>query len=213
MIVPEIDLRKLHGAARLQGNRPTCLAFALSDINGHRNACDDLLSPEYLYREAARLMKGWKPHGGLDVYAAVEAVRMLGQPTDESCPYLDKEPTLPLAANQIYGPLYVGNYPVQLPSFDKIVRSLRAGKSVGMVVRLTSDFLLVDGQTARIEFSNNVMTGMSHAVVAVGLGWYTDTNEPHLLIRNSWGVDWGYEGHAWLPQNYVNVHAVCTFGE
>lgn len=50
-----------------------------------------------------------------------------------------------------------------------------------------------------------------HAIVAVG---YDDRIEiPHpvnettttgaLLIRNSWGTDWGMEGYGWLPYDYV----------
>ena len=44
-----------------------------------------------------------------------------------------------------------------------------------------------------------------HAVVAVG---YDDnrkigSNKGALLIRNSWGKEWGDRGYGWLPYEYV----------
>ena len=36
-MIAEIDLRAVHGGIRDQGERPTCMAFALSDLNGHRH--------------------------------------------------------------------------------------------------------------------------------------------------------------------------------
>ena len=38
-----------------------------------------------------------------------------------------------------------------------------------------------------------------HAVLAIG---YDDVNRK-LLIRNSWGEDWGDKGYAWLPYSYI----------
>ena len=40
-----------------------------------------------------------------------------------------------------------------------------------------------------------------HAVVAVAHGVFGA--ERAILVRNSWGADWGIAGHAWLPQSYL----------
>jgi C1A family cysteine protease len=50
---------------------------------------------------------------------------------------------------------------------------------------------------------DNVQGG--HAVVAVG---YDDTkiigtSVGALLIRNSWGTNWGEQGYGWLPYDYI----------
>ena len=96
-ITPTIDLRATHGRARQQGQRKTCLAFALSDLNGHRHSRPAQLSPEHLYREAAAHMPGWKPDGGLTLEAALRAVSAPGQALEAAVPYQDADPPLPLA--------------------------------------------------------------------------------------------------------------------
>lgn len=58
---------------------------------------------------------------------------------------------------------------------------------------------------------------LNHAVVAVGL--VTENNQDYLLVRNSWGTNWGFEGYfkiptsmhcgimnnAWLPTTQMHV--------
>lgn len=39
-----------------------------------------------------------------------------------------------------------------------------------------------------------------HAVLAVGYNELTQK----LLVRNSWGVDWGLDGYFWMPFNYLH---------
>ena len=41
-----------------------------------------------------------------------------------------------------------------------------------------------------------------HAVVAVGHGSFG--SEDLVLIRNSWGLAWGADGHAWVRKTYVS---------
>jgi cathepsin H len=44
-------------------------------------------------------------------------------------------------------------------------------------------------------------TDVNHAVVAIGLGETQDENGvPFYIIRNSWGVSWGMEGHFWMKR-------------
>lgn len=206
------DLSHLHGAVRHQGDRPTCLAFTLSDLNMHRHGQMIPFSPEYLYREAARNMVGWKPGDGLELTAALTAVYAPGQPLEVDCPYLPEEPQTPLAPSPTFSRLFTGSYAHFHPKHDEIVEVLERGQSVGLVLKLTPEFVTVDMPSGKIVYSAGHLPGMSHAVLAVGHGVDAQTNEPHLLIRNSWGAGWGMQGHAWLPQEYLVSHAILAFG-
>jgi aminopeptidase C len=45
-----------------------------------------------------------------------------------------------------------------------------------------------------------------HAVVAVAAG--RSKSDRFLMVRNSWGQDWGVEGHAWLAERYLAARVV-----
>jgi C1A family cysteine protease len=63
------------------------------------------------------------------------------------------------------------------------------------------------------------MPQWGHAIVAVG---YNDrkrikntkcnkTTTGALLIRNSWGTEWGDEGYGWMPYEYVENKLALDF--
>jgi hypothetical protein len=58
-----------------------------------------------------------------------------------------------------------------------------------------NDYRPKDGQ--EYPFVPNMCSKINHAVVAVGVKMLD--NKPHLLIRNSWGSDWGIKGYFWVP--------------
>lgn len=215
-VIASVDLSIGWGPSHFQGMRPTCLAFALSDLNRHANNATSTLSAEYLYRSAARRMPSWQAGHGLYLASALEAVAQPGQPTALSCPYSTDEPaerppsipllpTVPVDASKLYAS------PVHALDVDstKVEAELLIGNPVGLVLRLTESFY--KPVMGVIDFSHKVLDGLHHAVVAIGLGTHGMTHEPHILIRNTWGADWGDAGNAWLPFNYVDFHAVKAF--
>lgn len=212
-IITEIDLRSLHGSVRDQGDRPTCMAFALSDLNGHRHQQPAQLSAEHLYREAAGLMPGWKPGDGLEVGAALRAISAPGQALEVTVPYVGVEPTIPLEPNPHCAPLFLGGYSRHSPVMHAIESALGSDRSIGLILRLTVEFFTVTADVPQVSFSPLAIVGQSHAVVAVGMGYDSVTNERQVLIRNSWGGSWGDNGHAWLPEPYILTHTLCAFGD
>lgn len=51
----------------------------------------------------------------------------------------------------------------------------------------------------KMPTANEQMLG-GHAVMAVGY----DQTKKRILVRNSWGVNWGLKGYFWMPYDYIN---------
>ncbi len=212
-VISSFDLSASWGPTSFQGDRPTCLAFAASELNRDLSGSDSALSAEYIYRAAARKSATWTAGAGLLMTHVSEALGQCGQPIDQDCPYLEYEPleTPPgmpkLAAS---AKLYSATVQLIPTSPHNIEVEILQGKPVGLVLKLTDTFL--KPMHGRIDFSHMLLSiNMHHAVVATGLGKHSGTGESHFRIRNTWGKTWGDQGCAWLPHSYVQSHAVTAF--
>lgn len=207
MIVRKVLLDGYDSPVRPQGRRPTCLAFALSDLNRPEASAD--LSPEFLYRAAAILNPAWRPGGGSS-FDAMQKASHAGQPKEIEFPYCLEEPSCPIA------PLPSGlkHYGQCLHRVSKdptdIACLIAAGRPIGLGLRVTRGFYKPKGDV--VSFSDQVMEGLLHAVVAIGVGHEEGSSAPWFYVRNSWGPQWGADGHAWVSGAYVSAHAECAFG-
>lgn len=208
-----VDLSATLGKVRYQDVRPTCLAFALSELHRHAAGLAPLLSPEYLYRAAANLMPNWVPGAGLNLYAGCHAIKASGQPLESHCTYVATEPVEkpPLVPNLGTVPIYqAAQCAFALPDLAALVTALKAGRPVGVVVRMTDTFMKPAGGI--VAYSDVLVpTSQNHAVIAAGVGAHVTTSETHILVRNTWGPAWGNDGSAWIPVRYVHNHALATF--
>ncbi|MBJ2285832.1 C1 family peptidase [Pseudomonas sp. MF6755] len=207
MITTECLTDSIPVKARNQGNRPTCVAFAVTDLN--RRFADDELGPEYFYRATIRRIPGWKPGDGVQLTAVAEASQA-GHALEAHYSYQADEPVVPL--EMLPDALDLFGRPIHFfhPDVDEMIDNLRMGVPVGLALRLTYEFYSpVDGM---VPFTHSILPGaMQHAVVTVGLG-HDARGEIWFLIRNSWGEAWGHNGHAWIPAAYIAMHATCAFG-
>lgn len=78
-----------------------------------------------------------------------------------------------------------------------------------LLFNMSISFYQPDAAARVLNVPHDVNTAR-HAVLAVGLG--EDEAGAYTLIRNSWGRDWGDEGHAWLHDDYVHSR-LLTVGE
>jgi hypothetical protein len=201
---------KLFGSARHQGMRLTCLAFATSDLNRIASNAPDELSPEFLYRQAGATTLNWQAGDGLYLVPTLNAAGNPGQPLEIHYPYQASPPAdaSPPAASEDTT-LYSSTLTPLKPTGDDVIERIRQGHPVGLIVESTLTlFKPVDGVVA---FSPHILQDRVHAVLAVGVG-ESSRGEPHVLIRNSWGVSWGHQGYAWLPKEYIDTHALEAFG-
>ena len=198
------DLRGLLPPVRDQGQRGTCLAFAVTSAhevsrsNGAPVA--EHLSEEALHWGCKVVDGNW--NSGTRFSSAAVALRATGQPEDTIWPYDPKRPegvsfdppSQPTAEWHTSG--------LDSTSFDP--DDLRAEIDRGRPILLgltVFDTFFVPTATGRIDPPDPSSPRRGgHAVVAVG-------HDPSaLLIRNSWGSTWAIGGYAWLANEYVEHH-------
>jgi len=181
------------------------VAFSIAGIQGY--FARHCLSPEYAYLATALLSPHWQPNQGLDVRIAVDATAA-GLPEEQHAPYQLNEPSHPLPQLPTGLSMYGPRLALASKNPAEIEAHLSAGHPVGVLIALTQSFMKpVNGIVA---FETAVYPGR-HAVIVVGFG--TDSNgEPHYLICNSWGADWGINGHAWISRSYLTLHTSCAYG-
>lgn len=198
------DLRPLFGPVRDQGRRPTCLAFAASDAHGAaRGFPIDPLSAEWAYYHAVH-RDGGRPGDGASLGGMLDGIRVDGQPVEAAWPYVDGPDPDPASWAPPPGVTELfrrDSAALVSCSVNDVVATVGAGTPTLLVMTISDAFYSpgLDGIVARSELPD---PSRVHAVLAVGHG-SLDDDAGAVLVRNSWGLDWGEAGHAWLHENYL----------
>lgn len=209
MITPQIDFSARLGIARDQGQRPTCLVFAGSDLNAEAKGVGHL-STEFLCHQAAKLAGNWQPGRGFQMDHVLGAVRAPGQPIETVYPYQPDGHDRPLTVPSGDFELFASSTARQQElTGAEVVRHLSEQKPVGLVVQVCK--ALIVPKDGVIEFDPLVIPDQYHALIGVGLGVDSGTGASHVLVRNSWGTSWGCAGHAWMPTALLDILLVDGF--
>ena len=197
------DLRHLFGPVRDQGQRPTCLAFAASDTHAALRDGWTPLSCEYAFYHAQR-RSGRSPTEGADLPAMLGALREDGQPVETGWPYLSKLPAdltrwTPPAGTT---PLYRRAGEPAAYAVDAIIAQLDQDAPMLILMRLSRSFYFV-GPDGFIDEAPGEAPDFHrrHAVIAVGHG--VAGTQRAVLVRNSWGDQWGAHGYGWLTERFM----------
>jgi hypothetical protein len=132
----------------------------------------------------------------------LKVLELDGQPYEAGWPYIP-DPIIDLAA---WKPpsgialLFRRDGDFVPATVDEIVSKLDSGVPVLMSISV-SDAFYMPGNDGVIDSAEKPDPTRRHAVVAVGHG--VRRSERVILIRNSWGPDWGIEGYAWLTEFYL----------
>ncbi len=203
-----VDLRSKLGKARDQGPRPTCMAFAASDGHSFAHSSFEDLSAEYAHYHAIRRMPIFNPNQGVSLATMVDVLREDGQPLENGWPYREVVPTPlstwkpPINPGKIFRHAFVK----KPSSASEVFDSLERGHVALLVLRISKQF-----HTPPSDHVIGITPGDSdtaiHALLGVGLGEIKSSRVG--LMRNSWGKDWGDEGHIWVTEEYLSLR-LCS---
>lgn len=191
-----IDLRSTMPEARDQGQRDTCFSLAATAAHECIRPDKKVLSAEYLHYYAATRLNTQ----GASPTSIKEALRSHGQPADSECPYS----TSPLPST--WKPpkpsqVYKRQSNIGPGSISSVIGEIKKGRPAVVCMSLPGTFFQ---PTAPWIISTDGSSIALHAMLAVGLG--TKSGDELLLVRNSWGAQWGDRGHVWLDSFFVNSH-------
>jgi len=204
LIVLNKDLRSRLGSARDQGPRPTCLAFAASDLHGSVRPGWDPLSCESVFFNAQR-RAGRPPTVGATLPSMIDALREDGQPVEAAWPYLAQTPQTiaawqsPATESEVFRRC---GSPV-ISDSSCLIGLLNEGRPVVLLLTLSQSFFGPIAGVVRVANDEQPDPSLRHAVVAVGHG--SVDGVPAVLVRNSWGESWGHAGHAWLSMDFIDA--------
>lgn len=209
----EADLSPLLSAARDQGSRGTCTAFATTALHeaAKRGATGAhlRLSEEVLYWGAKQADKNYIP--GTSFRSAHLALGKWGQPEAALWPYdparRDDD------ASYAPPPESIAPANCHFAAMDPVPRDvmavktlLAAGQAVAISVEMSVGFFRAPGGVVPIPQPHEMIAD-SHAILLTG---YSDAGST-FRFRNSWGTTWGAGGYGDLPYDYFVRHGKSAY--
>ncbi|MCU0558769.1 MAG: hypothetical protein MUD16_01060 [Desulfobacterales bacterium] len=213
-----VDLREWCSPVEDQGTLGSCTANAgvgLLEYYQRRAFGKHLDGSRLFLYKASRNLLGWTGDQGAYLRSTMKAMALFGVPPEDYYPYqiseFDNEPpafcyafALSYKAIQYYrlDPSGQGTQ----KTLDLLKQNLAAGLPAMFGFTVYSSIPGIGDKKGEIPFpkrGDRVEGG--HAVVAVGYadGKKIGNETGAVLIRNSWGPEWGDNGYGWLPYAYL----------
>ena len=199
-----VDLRSYFTPIENQEDIGSCTAQAAAGLVEYveLNQFDEYLdvSRLFLYKVTRKLL-GLTGDTGAYVRTTLKALRLFGTVPETYYPYdtphYDEEP--PAFCYSFARNYQILNY-YRLQDLNEIKNVLNQGLPVAFGFTVFRSMFTPDvEETGIIPFpADNDSVAGGHAVVAAGY----DDGKKRVLIRNSWGTEWGEEGYGYMPYEY-----------
>lgn len=221
----KVDLRKWCSPIENQGDLGSCTAHAavgLVEYFEQRSFGRYVDASRLFVYKTSRNMLGWTGDDGAYLRTAIGALVLFGVPPEEYWPYdegqFNAEPT---AFCYAFAENYkaINYFRLDGPGVTKpaLLNRIKAQLVAGIpsIFGFTTYKSMDSPENKRGEIpfpAPHEKSDEGHAVMAVG---YDDNfmienpldkktkTKGAILIRNSWGTDWGEKGYGWLPYEYV----------
>ncbi len=221
-----VDLRQWCSPVENQGSLGSCTANAgvgMLEYYERRTTGKHIDGSRLFLYKVTRELQGIKGDDGAELRDVMKAMVLFGVPPEKYWPYHvtkfnDEPSSFCYAFAQSYQAIKyyrldpAGTSPTA--TLAAIKKNLAAALPAMFGFSVYSSIPPLGDGKGEIPFPErgDSLEG-GHAVLAVG---YDDNkkvgkNKGALLIRNSWGVDWGDKGYGWLPYAYVEAGLADDF--
>ena len=222
-IPKSVDLRKWCSPIENQGGLGSCTANAgvgLVEYYERRAFAKHIDASRLFLYKATRNLLHWTGDRGAFLRTTMAAMVLFGVPPEEYWPYLiedfDKEPSsFCYAFAQDYQVIQYFRLDSLSTPKDLLLKRIKSFLAAGLPSMFGfSVFSSIEqaNENGKIPYpcrGERILGG--HAVVAVGFNDDIKIKNTTcgvettgaLLIRNSWGREWGDKGYGWLPYEYV----------
>lgn len=207
VFTPTIDLRSEMTEVKDQGQRPSCVAFAVTASNEFYQKSKNPLSEEFLFRCCK--IRDKNEYGGTYVRTAMKNLYAVGQVEESVMPYQTGFSSSPLLStiNLGFFRLARKNRIDEFKQVPKeigfVEKNISYGRPVVCVVEVRDEFFEPSYSFIDIQESMSQSFPL-HAIVIVGYG-LDNFGQKYFIIRNSWGSEWGTNGHGYLSYLYYKT--------
>lgn len=210
-----IDLRKRFKEISQQYNIGSCVANAIADTFEYHLIVKHNIEPEK-QPNLSRLFIYWNARNletpasgdidnGTRISLAFHSISLYGTPTEDQYPYeeerVNRQPSYLIYKAALKNRIK-NFYKITSSGEDRlydVIKALSAGHPVVFATVLMEEFKAPKGVLKPPSWYQWFSKLGNHAMVIVGWDSTTET----FIIRNSWGPEWGDNGHCYMHKDYI----------
>jgi len=209
-IPKKVDLRNFASPVANQGDLGACTGFAivkgLSEFllnKQHKSFVP--LSPLFLYYNERKIEGTVNDDAGASIADGMKVLKQTGVSPEEDWPYdITKFKLTPPKTAFDDATDYKVTTTKPLTGLSQIKSELNKGNAVVFGIEVYESFEKSKDGIIPVPDINNEKELGGHAVFCLGF----DDSKNVLIMKNSWGADWGDKGYFYLPYEYFKLKLV-----